>query len=258
MYNYQCEECSKGTVKKTVIKNYEVKIFEKPFIVPTATIGLCNTCGSFNYDGKEMHRWKDLYTAWEAKSEDYLSPQKIQKIRKSLLLNQSEFAAFIGVSRQSLSVWENDKRPSVQPQSVDILLQMLFSELSADNKPVTAKMVEKYNNRTSHFIKFNSKTETKSTDKNSVLKNILPKSTWTILKNIADKNNTDPITEAVLSIELKAEEFKYSSNNFLENYLIEWSNKPTNIYDYRTTEYKISKIANYPGAVSEKKIKYGT
>ena len=47
-------------------------------------------------------------------------------------------------------------------------------------------------------------------------------------------------------------------NNFLENYLIEWSNKPTNIYDYRTTEYKISKIANYPGAVSEKKIKYGT
>ncbi len=205
MYNYHCEECQNGIVKETIIKNYEVKIFEKPFVVPSAKIGLCGECGSFNYDGKEMHRWRDLYKAWEAKSEDYISPKNIRLIRKSLDLNQRDFAVFIGVTRQSLSAWENDKRPSVQPQSVDIVLQMLFSELENDEKPVTIKMIEEYYRRTDNLIQPEIQPSKRLLNKNKILKNILPKTTWDVLVSRAKKDRTDPFTETVLSIEIKGE-----------------------------------------------------
>ncbi len=205
MYNYHCEECQNGIVKETMMKNYEVKIFEKPFVVPYAKIGLCEECGSFNFDGKEMHRWKDLYNAWEAKSEDYVSPKEIQLIRKSLGLTQRDFAVFIGVTRQSLSVWENDKRLSVQPQSVDIVLHMLFSELENDEKPVTEKMIEEYNRRTGNIIPLMEEKNEQSIERNKALKHILPKTTWDVLVTRAKKDRTDPFTETVLSIEINSE-----------------------------------------------------
>ncbi len=201
MFNYLCEECGKGTVTETVIKNYEINLFKKPFVVPSATIGLCDKCGVRNYHGNEMHRWKDLYGAWETKSADYLSPSQIRVLRNTLGLNQRDFAAFIGVTRQSLSVWENNKRPSVQPQSVDIILQLLFDELKIGEKPVTEKMVKEYNKRTDNFISLAVEKSQPAVDRNSVLKSILPQTTWDALTKKAKKNETDPFTESVISIE---------------------------------------------------------
>ena len=61
MFNYLCEDCQVGTVHKTVKKNYTVNLFDKPIIIPEAIIGLCDNCGTRNYHGKEMHRWKEIY-----------------------------------------------------------------------------------------------------------------------------------------------------------------------------------------------------
>ena len=254
MSNYHCEECQNGIVKETIMKNDEVKIFEKPFVVPSAKIGLCDECGSFNFYGKEMHRWRDLYNAWEAKSEEYVSPNNIRLVRKSLGLNQRDFASFIGVTRQSLSAWENDKRPMVQPQSVDILLQMLFAELDEEEKPATIKMIEEYNRRAGNFDQPEIQPSKRPLDKNKILKNILPQTTWDVLMTRANKNNTDPFTETILSIETKGGEIIHK---YAGRFIAKWQNEPGKTIEYHQGGSGGPKETDWPPyGIAERRPKY--
>jgi putative zinc finger/helix-turn-helix YgiT family protein len=194
MFNYKCDDCCIGTVKDVERKNFEVKIFDENFIIPKAIIGVCDHCGAINYAGEEIHRWEEFYKSWQVKSGKYISPSQIKQIRKHLSLNQSQFADFLGISRQALSAWENEKRAQVQPMNVEIILRILLSEMNQMDRSFTDKLMREYQRR---FQPLTSLQIPAVMDRDAILKKILPVSTYHILEKKAGQNNTTPFTEIV-------------------------------------------------------------
>ena len=73
MFNYICEECGKGTVKKKVFENYQTKIKGYPFVVDKAVIGVCDQCGARHFDANETKRWgKNFITMAESNMADFI------------------------------------------------------------------------------------------------------------------------------------------------------------------------------------------
>ncbi len=196
-FGYICEECQTGQVKDKKIKNYEIDFYQDKFTVPYAIVGECDKCGAIYYAGEELHRWEQEYKKWQTKSKLYLAPEKITEIRDYLNMKQKDFADFLGVSRQSLSVWEKPDRPSVQPKNVDIILRILHSEISATAQPTIQKMMELYKKGADDLGSI-------QVDPDQELQMILPKSTWKLLATKAEENNTKPYTELVKIVELAA------------------------------------------------------
>ena len=58
MFNYICEECGRGTVKKKVFEDYQTKIKGYPFVIDKAVIGVCDQCGARHFDANETKRWR--------------------------------------------------------------------------------------------------------------------------------------------------------------------------------------------------------
>lgn len=214
LFNYKCEECGKGIVRDTEKTNYKVKLFKEDFRVKKAIIGICDNCEAINFAGEEIERWKKKYKKWQAKSAKYLAPEKVKEIRDNLDMSQKDFGKFIGVSRQSISVWEQPDRPSVQPKNVDIVFRMLYEELDSDQKPVINKMLRQYNEENEHPIPIEKgKVDTKSEQ----LKKLLPKTTSKILDDKAKENNTTLYVEFVRSAEIIALKDSYSRVNWKTN-----------------------------------------
>ncbi|MBI2852357.1 MAG: hypothetical protein HYX84_04565 [Chloroflexi bacterium] len=113
MYDYICQECGQGTVREQRIKSYKVKIKRYPFVVPEATVGVCDKCKAEHFTADETKRWEDLFYESLKKSRFFL--QNIERIRKDLRLTMDNFALLIGSNRQSLYDWEDHSRS--RPQS---------------------------------------------------------------------------------------------------------------------------------------------
>ena len=193
-FNYRCQECHKGIVRDMKKKNHKVTVDGVEFYVPTAIIGVCDQCGAINYTGEELHRWHDLFKAWQVKYGDYINPTQIKRIREQLNLNQSQFADFLGISRQALSAWENEKRAQVQPMNVEIILRILLSEINQTEHPFTDKMMVEYQRRISPSVDLPLISQP---DRESILRKILPVSTYAVLQKKAEQNNTTSFTEIV-------------------------------------------------------------
>ena len=196
MFNYKCEECLKGIVRDVKKKNHKVTVDGIEFNVPTAIIGVCDHCGAVNYAGEEMHRWHELFKAWQVKSGKYISPLQIKQIREHLSLNQSQFADFLGISRQALSAWENEKRAQVQPNNVDIILRILYDDIGKVSRPVTQKMMTQYYQRIGKIIHYPEQVITEN--KGEILRKILPKNIYKIINEKALINNSSVLTEICL------------------------------------------------------------
>lgn len=60
MFGYPCPECGKGTIGQQTVANYKTKIHGEDAVIPQATIGVCDQCGTKNFDAKEWKRWVKL------------------------------------------------------------------------------------------------------------------------------------------------------------------------------------------------------
>jgi putative zinc finger/helix-turn-helix YgiT family protein len=229
MFNYKCENCKEGLVVPKKQKNYKVNIFDEAFVVKEAMIGECDECGTIAYNAKEMHRWNNLYKKWLHNSKLTLSSSKIVSTRKSLGLARQEFAELIGVTRQSISAWEQKKRQSVQPRSIDIIFRMLYDEVKSDSKPFTERLFDLLPDSSSIKSKINKNSEASISDKNYDLKKLLPVSIWNTLESKSKENNSNPFTE---TIELFMTHF-YNREHFIKKVSVitnpEAWNKPSNI-----------------------------
>jgi|GEM_PF-2171511 len=234
MFGYKCEECEEGTIRTTVKENFTTKIEGDEFIVPEATIGVCDNCGAINYSGKEIERWKDKYHNW--KKQAYVSAREIKKIRKKLDLNQEEFADLIGVSRQSLIEWEKDQRKRTQPNSINIILKSIKNELNGKLESFIQNLIDQYEERTHTSISV--KISNRKSSREAKFKSLLPVSTSKILDKRAEENNTDILTEAVRLIEVNVFQSMLYSSPFEQQVLQSEPVLDKTAYDYNSVETK--------------------
>ncbi len=134
MFEYACPECGRGTVQTRRILNYKTKIKGYPFVVDEALIGECDQCGARSFAPQETKRWEELFTNSLEARQAFLSPEEIKELRKSLGLSMEDFARLIGATRQSISMWEKEDRPSPPLRTADLLMKIVQKSLST--KPV--------------------------------------------------------------------------------------------------------------------------
>jgi len=125
MFEYKCQECGKGTVKEKRIRNYKTKIKGYPFVVPEATVGICDRCKAEHFAAEETKRWEELFSRALVKDRLFLLPQDIERVRKTLGLSMENFALLIGSTRQSLYNWENPSRSRPQSRMADLLIKLV-------------------------------------------------------------------------------------------------------------------------------------
>jgi len=69
MFGYRCQKCGKGMVRPTQVENYKARFGKQVVIVPTATIGVCDSCGAKHYSAAERKRWKALLSQFGKQSD---------------------------------------------------------------------------------------------------------------------------------------------------------------------------------------------
>jgi putative zinc finger/helix-turn-helix YgiT family protein len=128
LFGYKCPTCGKGTVSQVVLPAFDTKVEGHPFTVENAVIGICDSCKSKHFSSKEVQRWTQLYR--DAHEKDFLSPQAIRDLRRSLGLTMEDFAALIGCTRQSLYNWEQVDRDVHQSRMADLILRLVSQSMS--------------------------------------------------------------------------------------------------------------------------------
>lgn len=122
MTRHACPECGRGTVEKTIRRNFQTKVRGYPFVVPQAEIGVCNNCGREFFGASEVKRWTQLYDEFH---QSHLRPQEIAEIREGVGLKIGEFALFLGCTRQTVHNWEKPSRKVPQLGTADLLLRLV-------------------------------------------------------------------------------------------------------------------------------------
>ena len=142
MFEYACPECGRGTVQTRRILNYKTKIKGYPFVVDEALIGECDRCETRSFAPEETKRWEELFTNTLEARHASLSPEEIKELRKSLGLSMEDFARLIGATRQSISMWEKEDRPSPPLRTADLLMKIVQKSLSTKSVDILPFLLE--------------------------------------------------------------------------------------------------------------------
>lgn len=142
MFEYTCEECGQGKVGHKTIKNYRTKIKGYPFVVPEASIGICDRCGAEHFAAEETKRWEELFRESLVESQFFLLPADIERVRNSLGLSMENFALLIGCTRQSLYNWERPDRVRPQSRMADLMLKLVAKSYSEGRVDVLGFLIE--------------------------------------------------------------------------------------------------------------------
>jgi putative zinc finger/helix-turn-helix YgiT family protein len=142
MFDFLCEDCGKGTIRKRTIQNLATKIRGYPYVVPAAVVGVCDNCGAQVFDPVELRRWDKLFTAELEQKGDLLTSQQIRSIREDMGLSIADFAKLIGATRQSVYNWEGEDRKAPQIRLVDLLIRLIRESRASGRVDVLAFLQE--------------------------------------------------------------------------------------------------------------------
>lgn len=127
---FTCPECGNGQMESTVIASYATSVKGSPCVIPDANVLQCSECGKISVATKEVRRWEQLCEAGLAAGGVIPSPAEVKLLRESLQVSVSEFAALLGVTRQTVHGWERGSQGVKKFGPAAILLQLLVAELA--------------------------------------------------------------------------------------------------------------------------------
>ncbi len=119
-------------VQTTHIHNYKTKIKGYPFVVDEAVIGVCDQCGARSFAPEETKRWDELFSRSLEARQAFLTPEEIKQLRKDLGISMEDFARLIGSTRQSVSMWEKEKRTTPPGRTADLLMKLVRQSLAGE------------------------------------------------------------------------------------------------------------------------------
>lgn len=124
----KCPECKEGTIHKVIIEAYRAKLKGISFPVKNAEIGKCDSCDAELYSAKEIRRWERLLDEYLISEDLVPNSKQISDIREKLGLSVIDFAKLLGVTRQTVYGWENDKVKPLTIGPTSLLLSLLNEE----------------------------------------------------------------------------------------------------------------------------------
>ena len=131
----KCPNCGKSELKLVVIPSYATRIQGVPVQIDNAELRNCQQCGEEVVSAKELKRWRDTQRQQMSASGWIPKPAEIRSVRKRIQLSQKDFAALLGVTRQTVSAWERENGVALQFGPTSLLLGMMKVHL--DGQAVT-------------------------------------------------------------------------------------------------------------------------
>jgi len=106
MTGFKCPCCGAGDMIVEVLADHVTKLGGIPVRVKDAQIARCNHCGETSVSAGELARWEQLQKAQMQDKLQVPSPREVKSVRESFGLTVSDFAALLGVTRQTVYAWE--------------------------------------------------------------------------------------------------------------------------------------------------------
>lgn len=125
MKKNKCASCGQGEVRTRTLRDFETKVRGTRFVVPEATVAICDSCGAKFYSPAEIRRWQKLFEAQQETAGKLLTAEEVERIRLDLGLSVSSIALLLGSTRQSVYNWERRDRKSPQLRLADLLLRLV-------------------------------------------------------------------------------------------------------------------------------------
>lgn len=140
----RCPTCGQGAIQLKKIRNYKTKIRGYPFVVPEATIGLCDNpaCEERPVSAQERHRWEDLFDQALEAHHATLVPAEVTQLREQLGLTKNDFAHLLGVSVRSIHLWEKIDRKVPPARVSDLMMKLVQQSLTGEPVDVIDFLLE--------------------------------------------------------------------------------------------------------------------
>ena len=141
MTAFKCPCCGIGKMVVKVVPDHRTKLGGVPVRIKDARIAKCNHCDETSVSAKELQRWQSLQQTQLQQDRQVPSPAEVRQIREALGFSVADFAALVGVTRQTVYAWERVDTGGMQLGPAAFVV-MLLAEANAGRIPgVTAYLV---------------------------------------------------------------------------------------------------------------------
>ena len=128
MNTMPCPYCGKGALREKTVPRYQTMLGGIPFYVKDAKIAQCDGCKREVFDAKEIKRWRNDLLAQLQDKGLVVTASHVRGIRTCLGFGVADFAAILGVTRQTVHAWERSEEGGVQLGPAAVLLGLLIDE----------------------------------------------------------------------------------------------------------------------------------
>ncbi|MGD0092187.1 MAG: type II TA system antitoxin MqsA family protein [Planctomycetota bacterium] len=140
MERYRCPECGEGEMVSAVVPEHKTKLGGRPVKVADAVVARCTRCGKTHVTAKELKRWERIQREQTQKSGFVPSGSEVRVLRERLGLSASNLAVLLGVTRQTVYVWESEDMGPMPIGPAALLLKLLEAEAGRDSAELYSKL----------------------------------------------------------------------------------------------------------------------
>ena len=128
MIAFKCPYCGIGRMVVEVVHEHRTKLGGVPVRIKDARIAKCNHCGETSVSAKELERWQRLQQEQLRESRQVPSPAEVKRTREGLGFSVADFAALLGVTRQTVYAWERLDTGGMQLGPAALVVKLLAEE----------------------------------------------------------------------------------------------------------------------------------
>ncbi len=141
MTAFKCPCCGTGEMVVEVVADHRTKLGGVPVRVKDARIAKCNHCGETSVAAKELQRWERAQQEQLQEGRKVPSPAEVREVRGWLGFSVADFAALVGVTRQTVYAWERVDTGGMQLGPAALVVKLLAEESAGRIHRVTAYLV---------------------------------------------------------------------------------------------------------------------
>ena len=141
MTNFKCPCCGIGEMIVEVVRDHHTKIGGVPVQIKDARIAKCSECDETSVSAKELERWERVQLEQLQEGRQVPSPPEVRGIREALGFSVADFAALLGVTRQTVYAWERVDTGGMQLGPAALVVKLLAEESAGRIPGVIAYLV---------------------------------------------------------------------------------------------------------------------
>jgi len=123
------------------VSRYRTVLGGIAFEVPNARFRECPKCGEIAVSGPEIKRWRSALRDHLERIDAIPSSDDIRQLRDEIGCSAADFAAVLGVTRQTVHAWERADQRSLQLGPASLLLSLMLQDIASGRRAIWSRLV---------------------------------------------------------------------------------------------------------------------